>query len=283
MGRRMNAGFAGSKPAVDSAVLWRYVTRMVELLGLVYSPWSEKARFALDVRRVPYVFRHYKPVIGEPALRWRLGRLTGTITVPVLKTDDGQLLADSTTIARWADRHGEGPRLFPAEHASSVEHFIALSERAMSAGRARQLTRMLDDDEALAEMVPKSVRRAIGPLAAGIGRSGVRRTLRKYGGDQRSLDEHRATMTAALDDLRDALAKTSSKESPRSILDHFSFADITMAQALAFVEPPASGLKLGRASRRYFHDGELAETYRDLVEWRDAVYAKYRLTPPSAA
>lgn len=250
---------------------------MVELLGLVYSPWSEKARFALDVRRVPYVFRHYKPVVGEPALRWRLRKLTGTITVPVLETDDGQLLADSTTIARWADRHGEGPRLFPAEHASSVEHFIALSERAMSAGRARQLTRMLEDDEALGEMVPRSLRRTLGPVAVRIGRSGVRRTLRKYGGHRQSLDRFRAEQTAALDELRSALAKSSSTESPKSILEHFSYADIAMAQALVFVEPPPSGLKLGQASRRYFSDAELAATYPDLVAWRDAIYDKYRM------
>ena len=32
---------------------------MTELLGLPYSPWTEKARFALDVRRVPYTFRYY--------------------------------------------------------------------------------------------------------------------------------------------------------------------------------------------------------------------------------
>lgn len=251
---------------------------MVELLGLVYSPWSEKARFALDVRCVPYVFRHYKPVVGEPALRWRLRKLTGAITVPVLRTDDGQLLADSTTIARWADRHGEGPQLFPAEHASAVEHFVSLSERAMSAGRARQLTRMLDDDEALREVVPRAVRRTLGPLAIRLGRSGVKRTLHKYGGHRRDLEEFRSEQVAALDELRAALAESSSTESPKSVFEHFSYVDIAMAQAIAFVEPPPSGLKLGPASRKYFSDADLARTYADLVAWRDAIYASYRST-----
>lgn len=249
---------------------------MTELLGLVYSPWSEKARFALDVRHVPYVFRRYAPIVGEPALRLRLRRFTGPITVPVLETDDGQLLPDSTTIARWADRHGEGPRLFPSEHASEVEHWIALSERAMAAGRALQLTRMLGDDEALAEMVPRSLRSAARPIAVRVGRSGVRRTLEKYGGHRESPTRHRALLSAALDELRAAIARSPSTETPRSILGAFSFADIAMAQALAFVEPPSSGLKLGKASRRYFSDAELAASYADLVAWRDAIYARYR-------
>src|SRR5689334_3306739 len=126
---------------------------MTELLGLVFSPWTEKARWALDVRRVPYRFRHYEPLIGEPALRLKLRRLTGRVTVPVLTAGDGRVVADSADIARWADGRGEGPLLFPPEHEAAIAGFVALSERALAAGRALSLRRMLADDEALAEMV----------------------------------------------------------------------------------------------------------------------------------
>ena len=64
-----------------------YESRMNELLGLPYSPWSEKARWALDVRHVPYRYRVFQPLIGEPALRFKTRRWTGTVTVPVM-TDD---------------------------------------------------------------------------------------------------------------------------------------------------------------------------------------------------
>src|SRR5579871_3919871 len=120
---------------------------MTELLGLVYSPWSEKARFALDVRRVPYRFRHYQPLVGEPALRVKLRRFTGRVSVPVLTLDDGRVLSDSADIARWADGHGEGPRLFPPQHEAAIAGFIGLSERALAAGRALSLHRMLADEE----------------------------------------------------------------------------------------------------------------------------------------
>jgi glutathione S-transferase len=42
---------------------------MNELLALPYSPWSEKARWALDVRGVPYRYRHYQPLLGELGVR----------------------------------------------------------------------------------------------------------------------------------------------------------------------------------------------------------------------
>jgi glutathione S-transferase len=248
---------------------------MPELLALVYSPWSEKARWALDVRRVPYRYRHYQPLIGEPALRVKLRRLTGRVSVPVLTLDDGRVLADSADIARWADGQGEGPRLFPPEHAAAVDRFIALSERALAAGRALSLQRMLADDEALTEMLPRPLR-ALGSVASRIGALGIARTIRKYGGDIGDLEAHRQTLRGALDEIRATLAQAPRGEGPQTLLGSFTFADIAMAQVLVSVEPPASGLKLGPASRRTFVDPALRAPYADLVTWRDALYRAFR-------
>jgi glutathione S-transferase len=256
---------------------------MTELLGLPYSPWTEKARWALDARRVPYAFRHYQPLLGEPALRVKLRRLRGPVGVPVLTTDDGRVLADSANIARWADGEGEGPPLFPAEHDAAIQRFVALSERALSAGRALSLTRMRGDDEALVEMVPGPIRRAVGPaVAARIGGVGIWRTLHKYGGHRADSAAHRRALSAALDEMRAALAAAPGGAEPRTLLGTFTFADIAAAQALAFAEPASAGLKLGPASRRSFSDPELAERYADVVAWRDALYRAYRTPKPPA-
>ena len=246
---------------------------MPELLGLPYSPWSEKARWALDVRRVPYRFRHYQPLLGEPALRWKLRRFKGRVTVPVLTTDDGQVLADSADIARWADGRGDGPVLFPAEHEDAMTRFIALSDHGLAAGRALSLERMLVDDEALAELVPRGMRHV--PLAVRMAEMGVRRTVRKYEADKASTGEHRRALRGALAEVRAALSRAVSP-GPRTLLGRFSFADIAVTQMLIAVEPPSSGLKLGAGSRRCFLDPELREAYGDLVAWRDELYAEYR-------
>lgn len=251
---------------------------MPALIGLLYSPWTEKARFALDARRVAYRFESYQPIVGEPALRLELRSATGPVSVPVLRTDEGRLIRDSTAIARWADGRGEGPRLFPADHDRDVDRFVALSERALDAGRALALGRMLDDPEALAEMVPRALARSLGRHAAALGAVGIRRTLRKYGATTRDARAHRSALETALGDLRESLgraAEPASEHEAKTLLDRFSFADVAAAQALAFVEPP-SVLVLGTASRRCFRDEELAARHADLVAWRDALYAEHR-------
>jgi glutathione S-transferase len=247
---------------------------MNELLGLPYSPWTEKARWALDARKVPYRYRMYQPLIGEPALRFKTGRFWGNVTVPVLTDDRGGVHADSADIARFADTCGEGPALFPSEHASAITHWIELSERALSAGRVLSLHRTLEDDEALTELVPRGLRSALGRGAARLGEVGVRRTLRKYGANAKAVEDYRADARAALDELRAALAKSTS--TPKTVLGTFTFADIAAAQMLSFVSPPSFGLKLGKASRRGFTDPTLASEYADLITWRDALYEAHR-------
>jgi glutathione S-transferase len=246
------------------------------LLGLSYSPWSEKARWALDVRRVPYRLRRYEPLLGEPELRARLRKPTGRVSVPVLLVDGGRALADSLAIARWADARGEGPTLFPPEHDAAIERWVRTSEDALSAGRALSLRRMLEDDDALLEMVPRPLR-ALRRPAILTARLGVERTLRKYGGRTKGAPAHEQLLAAVLDELRAALAaRGHAKGAPTTLLPAFTFADVAMAQALAFVSPPAFGLRLGHASRRTFTDAQLAVRYADLLDWRDALYEAHR-------
>ena len=248
---------------------------MTELLGLPYSPWSEKARWALDARRVPYKSRTYAPLVGEPMLRLKLRKWTGRVTVPVLTDDDGHAVGDSADIARWADRRGEGPVLFPADLASEVDAFVALSERGLAAGRGLSLARVLEDDEALGEMVPRALQRSLGRAGTRIASMGIRRTMRKYGVDGKDRATLERELSSVLDELRAALARAPDG-APRTLLGRFTFADVAMAQVLAFVEPPLFGLRIGRASRRSFTDPGMRERYADLLAWRDAVYGAHR-------
>jgi glutathione S-transferase len=244
---------------------------MAELLGAPYSPWTERARWALEARRIPYEFRVYAPLVGEPALRLRLRRWSGKVSVPVFFADDGEAVADSLDIARWADAHGEGPRLFPADHEADVARIIALSEAAMNAGRGFTLLRLLEDREALLEMVPGKLRRPLGPLGVPIAAFGTRRTMRKYGSAGSDEQAHRDAYSAALTELSYFVA---GRTTP--IFGTFSFADIAACQALPFIAPPPFGLKFGNATRRVFTDDALAARYADLVRWRDAMYSQHR-------
>jgi len=247
---------------------------MLQLLSIPYSPWSEKARWALDANRVRYANRTYQPLIGEPELRLRLKRPFGRVSVPLL-FGDGMALEDSFAIARHAESLGAGA-LMPAGSDARIADYNLQSERGLSAGRALALSRMLEDREALREQVPRRVSAVLGPLSAAVARAGIERTLRKYDADSVSLLDHRAELRAVLTTLRADLGRRPSGE-PRTLLPAFSYADIVMAQVLAFVEPPTTPhFRIRPGSRRCYVDPELRQEFADLVTWRDALYAHYR-------
>ena len=246
---------------------------MPELLGLPYSPWSEKARWALEARGIAYEKKLYQPLLGELGLRKKLGKWRGVVSVPVLTDDDGRVIPDSADIARWADGRGNGPQMFPAGQHDDIARFIELSDRGMAAGRALSLLRLLDDDAGVMEMVPRKLRGM--PGARALAKAGVARTLRKYRG-LRDEDAARAALAQVMGEIRAALAAAPASSGVKTLLGTFTFADVSVAQVLAFIEPPAFGLKLGDATRRSFVDPVLREQFADLVAWRDALYDAYR-------
>jgi glutathione S-transferase len=244
-----------------------------QLWSLPYSPWSEKAKWALDDSGVQYTRRRYEPLLGEPALRWRTGRWRGRVTVPVLQTDDG-FITDSFEIARWAAAQAPGSTLVPEAELAKLREYNELSERGLAAGRAPALTRLLGHEAGLRDMVPKGVRK-LGAVATKLASFGVRRTLRKYAS---TVDgEAERELVGVLERLRsDLAASTARSNGVAHLLPTFSYADIAMAQVLAFVEPPRTHLRLTDATRESFRDAELATRYADLLEWRDALYREHR-------
>jgi glutathione S-transferase len=247
---------------------------MAELLHLSYSPWSEKARWALDVCGVPHARRGYQVLFGELELRLLLRRARGVVSVPLLRAGS-RVFGDSFAIAEYADANSRGAKLFPPGSQHLIARYDELSERGLRAGRALSLARVVEDDEALLELVPRPVRSALGARAVDMARFGVKRTLRKYGADRQSLEAHERALCEVLDVLRADLERSSSTSVPKTLLPEFSYADVTMAQVLAFVSPP-SALRMGPATRRAFHDTRVAALYPDLLAWRDALYVAHR-------
>src|SRR5690606_22235507 len=142
------------------------------LVHLPYSPWSEKARWALDHHRIDHRRIAYLAMLGEPWLRLRLGKLVDKVSVPVL-FGESWALTDSYDIAHWADRAGSEPSLFPRGHEHEIRRWNERSETLMSAGRARTAVRVAGDPEALREAVPDPLGR-LGALSVPIARLGYR-------------------------------------------------------------------------------------------------------------
>jgi glutathione S-transferase len=242
------------------------------LVALPMSPWSEKARWALDHHGIDYVEKTYVPMLGAPLLRWRLRRLRGRVTVPILVDERGTSYLDSFDIARYAERSGHGEPLFRRGEEQEIAYWNRLSDDAMHAARALVTSRMADDrearDEMLATVAPRGLAAVLKPTAL----VAVRFLQRKY--HTRDADEaaHRDRLRHIMLELRQTL-------SGRRFLvgDALSYCDIAMATSLVGVEPVAARhLPLGPATRRSWTDLELAGEFTDLLGWRDQLYAEHR-------
>lgn len=227
------------------------------LIGEDFSPWTQKARWALEVCGIPHAYQEYTPVIGETALRWRTGNWRKPATVPVLITSDA-VYRDSWAIACHADSRAAG-RLIPER--AAVMHWNALCDHALAQARIRVLQRMLQSPEALDETVagqmrwcPASVKR---PAAKAI----IRRLARKYAHLSRP------------DGLRNALVagvRQLCRTQTGFLLSRFSYADIALAVVVETIAPSIRTTR-GPATLACWADEALAREFADLVAWRNGI------------
>lgn len=233
-------------------------SRTRELVHIVYSPWSQRARWALDHHRVRYRSTTYTPTIDEPRLRIRLRRPFGRVSVPIL-FEAGQVFDESWDIARHADGIGAGENLF--FDLEAARYWNEVADKALSAGRQRAIATTLRDTEAqrdaLEGIFPERLHGVLRPVAV----FAANQLKKKYpSGPATDLEE-------ALDEWRGALGGN------EFLLDRLSYADITMAATLEFVKP-GEHIRRSEIEKGVWTDARLASRYADLLEWRDALIAK---------
>lgn len=238
------------------------VARMahLELIELYPSPWSERVRWALEWKRVPYARRAYQPLAGEEELR----RSTGLSTVPVLLAD-GEVVGDSDAALAWLEARHPLPPLVPEDprlRAQTRVWEIAATETLAPAARLVTIGRWKA--------------RGMQPFADHFGA--------KYGwspGEEKRTARLLDTLVA---DLARAVAA-----SPYLVGDGFTRADLTVACMLAGVIgiPPDELFAIDESMRAMF--GLLPEedpAVAPLRAWRDGIYRRHRggrVTPAAGA
>ncbi len=240
------------------------------LFGLYYSPWTERARWAMDLYGVEYRYREHSPLIGEWLLRFH-ARKTGLsrATVPLL-IDGPVAVGDSFDIMMHAERISGGDALGTVEPA--VVAWREPVEHAMEETRARVARRVLRDPDALKEAAMAAVPEFLAGVCRPIAALGVRFFSRKYGFELEHAVNGAPRLDAVLSRAREAVGR-----SGQYLEGQFSAADMMVATLLQAVEPVSDEyLLLGPATRKAWRHEELAEEYRDLLEWRDMVYQRHR-------
>lgn len=253
------------------------------LLFIWYSPWSIRARWALDHHGVLHELEHYLPMVGEPLLRARLRQGRGTVSVPVLFEDGGRAIAGSKEIARHAERVAPTERgaqtLFPEAHAASIERWDGIADAIARAGRALLMPRFEHDDAALEETLPRALR--AGPVklvSLPLARAAARYVAHKYGADPAHAEHDRRAMRAALAEVRAAI---SAREHLAG--DGLTYADVSVAASLQFVRPCPELARLGPATHASWTDVAMAREHEDILRWRDGLVARTHPRPLRAA
>ncbi len=231
------------------------------LIGESFSPWTKKARWALEQCGCAYDYKEYTPTLSEPGLRWRLRQCSGKVTVPVLLAGK-EIIRGSWQIARFANRADSTGRL---GNFAKTEPWNNLSEAALAEGRTRVVRCILGSDAALEESLPGFVPGFLRGSLRFVARNAVQRLDRKYA--------HLATADAllhALEKTRERLAQDDSD----FLLGSFSYADIAMAVVLEVVAPIAfTNPPLGPATQNCWNQPELAREFEDLIAWRNRLAA----------
>jgi glutathione S-transferase len=232
------------------------------LYGLRQSPWTERARWALDHHRVSYRYREHVPMLGELVLRRRAG--TKRASVPLL-VDGPDVFRSSLEIARHADQvGGSAPLVIDGE----VERWDAIAERVTQTGRTRTLANLRRSRRAQAEALPAFIPAILRPAMAPAAALAARFVASKYAATAPS-ETIEDAMRPDLDELRTAIRRGA------YLTGSFSWADIAVATSLQALRPHVSA-PLGPATREGWTSARLAADYEDLLAWRDSIYEKHR-------
>lgn len=245
---------------------------MLDLYGISYSPWTAKARWALDHHKIPYRYREHLILFGMPELRWRLKKPFGDITVPVLVNGQSAVM-DSFEIARHVDVTGSGTPLFPEGKLAEIREINRLSEKALDCARAFTIFRILNDKEAQIEALRGFVPKNLRPWFRWMAPIGVNYIVREF-------NIRRKTATGYEEDYREileTLRKKLNEAGGSYLLERFSYADIAATIALQGVDPVIHPtIPMGSATRRIWRHPQFAEEYKDLLAWRDEIFSKHR-------
>jgi len=244
----------------------------MELLQFRRSPYNEKVRWALDLKRVPHRRRSLLPGPHMGVVK----KLTGRTHTPVLLTDTGEVIDGSARIVEWLEQRHPQPRLLPAD-AAEREAALAIQRRfdedITPRIRRAVLDALLRSPAAFAGVFAEAetpfkrrLYALIVPLAAPLVRKG-----------------NGITGPAAVADgiaaAGEALDFVAASAGPDGYLvgDALSIADITAATTLAtLVRPPASPMQAPQGASAEF--ATLIARFRDHpgADWVRRTYARHR-------
>jgi len=223
-----------------------------KLITMYLSPWSERVRWALAFKHLPYEKQNYQPGVDEEELK----KLTGQNQVPVLVTD-GKVIPDSTAILEWLEASVPEPALLPKAEKDRAQ--VTLWEELML-GVVGPQGRTLISGRLLRSSDPEM--RQAGQFFGG-----------KYGHSPYAEEQAKLTVKRILVSLKQTL-------NGRQYLvgDTFTRADMTTASMLMVLRPaPDDFFVFPEHIRPMYIEPVAADpAFSEVFVWRDEMYRRHR-------
>jgi len=251
---------------------------MSELYYLHVSPWSEKARWAMDLSHYKYTKINFTPMITTPIVRLRSRNFTRKVTAPILISNQ-LCISDAYKIAQHVNSENNSKNhasvdLFPLELKSQIDEWEILSNQILQAGRALVCIRMKNHRGAKLMSLPPIIPSAIRPLMLPVATTGLYYFKTKYGFDWNRREEYIETMSQGLRKVKEQLTNSGDY-----LLGKFTYADIALAVTLQMIEPVGNKyIPLDSNTESCWKTPELKEEFSDVIEWRNRIYQKHRST-----
>ncbi len=270
---------------------------MLELYQFELSHYSEKVRFILDYKGLPYRKVEVTPGIGQIDLF----RMSGQRQVPVLK-DENEIIVDSTAIALYLEeKYPEKPIIpvdpLPRAQTLILEEWadtsIGLKARTAMIGAFNQdpefrkaffPNRTPQQLQSLVDELPENVR-GVGNMVASSVPSFFKNIVGAVPGDLLSIGGTVAgfgseAVKAAMDDLGRDLEALSLilVDKPFLVADHPTLADFAVAALSMYIKFPASPTLNVPLSLKGKGVPGLADNpkYETFFQWRDDLYLNHR-------
>lgn len=222
----------------------------LELIELYPSPWSERLRWVLERKGVPYRRTPFVPLASEAEHK----RKTGITTAPVLIAD-GEVIGDSDRSVDWLEARHPSPALMPTD-----------PRRRMQVRAWELLATEVLAPAARLVMIGRYKAMNIQPLADHF--------AAKYHWNEAEEARVDRLLRTALPELAAAVAIA-----PYLVGDGFTRADLTLAALLGPVLglPPDELFSIDAGMRTMFGTPFGADpSLAPLRDWRDRIYREYR-------
>lgn len=242
---------------------------MHKLYGIYYSPWSEKARWALDYHKISYEWIEFTPIVDNVKLMWQAKKF-GRLTVPTLITPFGAVQG-SLSIVRYAEKQGRKEKLIPYEKEEDILRLDALAEVVFKASRAIITEKIKDNLNAQKDLLPKFIPENLQDYFTPVASIATTYLGFKYSFSGVPISQQKEVIRSVLQEIRPLVRKN------KTILGKFSLADIVVSLMFQFIFPVSNVyIPLTDELREVFTQKDLSLEFSDLIEWRDYIYSQYR-------